>query len=602
MRRGVSLGLALLRATALGALVLLLWNPAVSRVESGVATPLVLLDASLSMAGQGGGWHAALDTARALAHGGVIWRFGARVTAFDTLPPADGASRLGPALAAAAARGGPVVVVTDGAITDAADLPPDLARGPRIIVVPRAPFFDAFVASVEGPRHVSAGDTIRLSVSYGTAGPKEAGRGEREGTLIVNLSGRRIASHRVVLPDSGVVSTDITLPASLFAPSASALEVRLEGASDSEPRDDARTFVLDVSPQPSVVLLAAPPDWETRFLARTLTDVARVPLRAFVAAEPAAAGGGGGPWRDGATLAAVSQAEVAQAVAAARLVIEAGEPATLARFVPPHKGAVLLWAPARRQDGGGGGGDWYVQPPGPSPLAAALAGAAWDSLPPVTGLVELAPDSAAVVVLTARLGRRGAPRPLVVLSERDGRRRAVVGGAGLYRWAFRGGASAEAYRALVAALSDWLLAGGEGRREKFAPVTYEVPNGMPLVWRWTGAGAPQDAPLSLWEGGRERRDTLRFDAGGRAELTLAPGVYRYAAAVPPSAGGGERGLVAVETYSDEWRPATPALAPQAGLPAARVVIGGLRDRWWLFVLAVVALAAEWAWRRRQGLP
>ena len=595
MRRGVSLGLTLLRATALGTLVLLLWNPAVSRVESGVATPLVLLDASLSMAGQGGGWRAALDTARALAHGGVIWRFGDRVTAFDTLPPADGASRLGPALAAAAARGGPVVVVTDGAITDAADLPPDLARGPRIVVVPRAPFFDAFVASVDGPRHVSAGDTIRLSVSYGTAGPKEAGRGKREGTLIVNLSGRRIASHRVVLPDSGVVSTDITLPASLFAPGASALEVRLEGASDSEPRDDARTFVLDVSPQPSVVLLAAPPDWETRFLARTLTDVARVPLRAFVAAEP----GGSTPWRDGATLAAVAAPEVARAVAAARLVIEAGEPATLARFVPPHKGAVLLWPAARRQEGGG---DWYVQPPGPSPLAAALAGAAWDSLPPVTGLVELAPDSAAVVVLTARLGRRGAPRPLVVLSERDGRRRAVVAGAGLYRWAFRGGASAEAYRALVAALTDWLLAEGAGSRERFVPVTYEVPNGMPLVWRWTGAGAPQDAALSLWEGGRERRDTLRFDAGGRAELRLAPGVYRYAAAAPPSAGGGERGLVAVEMYSDEWRPAGRALAPQAGLPAVRVVSGGLRDRWWLFVLAVVALAAEWAWRRRQGLP
>ena len=595
MRRGVSLGLTLLRATALGTLVLLLWNPAVSRVESGVATPLVLLDASLSMAGQGGGWRAALDTARALAHGGVIWRFGDRVTAFDTLPPADGASRLGPALAAAAARGGPVVVVTDGAITDAADLPPDLARGPRIVVVPRGPFFDAFVASVDGPRHVSAGDTIRLSVSYGTAGPKEAGRGKREGTLIVNLSGRRIASHRVVLPDSGVVSTDISLPASLFAPGASALEVRLEGASDSEPRDDARTFVLDVSPQPSVVLLAAPPDWETRFLARTLTDVARVPLRAFVAAEP----GGSTPWRDGATLAAVAAPEVARAVATARLVIEAGEPATLARFVSSSKGAVLLWPAARRQEGGG---DWYVQPPGPSPLAAALAGAAWDSLPPVTGLVELAPDSAAVVVLTARLGRRGAPRPLVVLSERDGRRRAVVAGAGLYRWAFRGGASAEAYRALMAGLVDWLLAEGAGSRERFVPVTYEVPNGLPLVWRWTGAGAPQDAALSLWEGGRERRDTLRFDAGGRAELRLAPGVYRYAAAAPPSAGGGERGLVAVEMYSDEWRPAGPALAPQAGLPAVRVVSGGLRDRWWLFVLAVVALTAEWAWRRRQGLP
>jgi len=29
---------------------------------------------------------------------------------------------------------------------------------------------------------------------------------------------------------------------------------------------------------------------------------------------------------------------------------------------------------------------------------------------------------------------------------------------------------------------------------------------------------------------------------------------------------------------------------------------GLRDRWWLFAIAIAAFAAEWAWRRRQGLP
>src|SRR5439155_26463532 len=110
------------------------------------------------------------------------------------------------------------------------------------------------------------------------------------------------------------------------------------------------------------------------------------------------------------------------------------------------------------------------------------------------------------------------------------------------------------------------------------PVTYEVPNGLPLVWRWTGAGAPQDAALSLWEGGRERRDTLRFDAGGRAELRLAPGVYRYAAAAPPSAGGGERGLVAVEMYSDEWRPGGGAPAPQARRPPGPGGGGGGRGR------------------------
>jgi hypothetical protein len=168
----VTLGLALLRAAGLGALALLVWNPTIPRAAAGRQSALVLLDASLSMVGHGGRWRQALDTARALAHGGVIWRFGTGVTAFDTAPPAAGASRLAPALAAAAARGGPIVVVTDGAVSDLADLPVDLLHRTRLVVLPRVPFFDAFVAAVEGPRRVSVGDTIRLQVSYGVAGPR----------------------------------------------------------------------------------------------------------------------------------------------------------------------------------------------------------------------------------------------------------------------------------------------------------------------------------------------------------------------------------------------------------------------------------------------
>jgi len=61
-------------------------------------------------------------------------------------------------------------------------------------------------------------------------------------------------------------------------------------------------------------------------------------------------------------------------------------------------------------------------------------------------------------------------------------------------------------------------------------------------------------------------------------------------------------VVAVETYSDEWRPRAPSLTAQAGEPTARMATIGLRDRWWLFVIAIAALATEWAWRRRQGLP
>jgi len=608
VRRRVTLGLAALRAAALGALVLLLWNPSGARIAAGGAPPLVLLDASLSMAGHGGRWRDALDTGRALAQGGIIWRFGERVAGFDTLPPTDGASRLAPALDAAAARGGPVTVVSDGAIPDLADIPPDLARRARIVVLPRAPFFDAFVASVEGPRRVAAGDTIRLRVSYGAAGKtagdtarKRAGKGEdRSATLAVNVSGRRILSRPVVLPDSGIVSTDLTLSPSpaFYGPFTGSsptggwqvLEVRVEGvAGDSEPRDDSRLFVLEVKPQPSVVLLASPPDWETRFLARTLEDVARVPVRTFIEAEP-----GGSRWRDAATLESRAPSEVARAVAGAALVIEAGDPATFSRFSP--QGAVLLWPGTRRLDG-----DWYVQPPpsGPSPLTGALAGVAWDSLPPATSLVELAPDSSTTVALAARLARRGPARPMVALSERAGARRAVIAAGGLYRWAFRGGASAEAYRALVAGLVDWLLEQGTGHRERFAPVTYETPNGIPLQWRWTGKGEPSDVVVSLAADPGHRIDTLRFDAGGRAELRLPPGVYRYAAS---DGRGAERGVVAVDTYSDEWRPAVPILVPQSGTPGGRLTSVALRDRWWLFVVVIVALVAEWAWRRRLGLP
>jgi hypothetical protein len=124
VRNRLTIGLALLRAVGIGAVLLLLVNPTWSRPVPASGPPLVLLDASLSMTGPAGPWQAALDSARRLAAGGPIWRFGSGVAAFDSGPPGDGATRLAPALAAAAARGGAVVVVTDGAVGDASELPP----------------------------------------------------------------------------------------------------------------------------------------------------------------------------------------------------------------------------------------------------------------------------------------------------------------------------------------------------------------------------------------------------------------------------------------------------------------------------------------------
>src|SRR5437660_12254122 len=108
---------------------------------------------------------------------------------------------------------------------------------------------------------------------------------------------------------------------------------------------------------------------------------------------------------------------------------------------------------------------------------------------------------------------------MVALSERAGARRAVIAAGGLYRWAFRGGASAEAYRALVAGLVDWLLEQGAGSRERFAPVTYETPNGIPLQWRWTGKGEPRSEERRVGKEGRYRwsRDHARKEQRRRGQ-------------------------------------------------------------------------------------
>ncbi|HYU29656.1 MAG TPA: hypothetical protein VEK83_11540 [Gemmatimonadales bacterium] len=580
------MSLVTLRAVAVLALLLLLWNPASSRLLPSGDQPIVLLDASLSMSGAP--WRAALDSARGFAHDrAVVWRFGSGVAAFDTAPPADGATRLGPALEAAAARAGEVVIVTDGAVDDVADIPADLLRRPRVITTPRPAFWDAYVARVEGTRHVTRSDTIRLKVSYGIVGTRDGGRGRGKATVAVSVEGRRLASQPVTLPDSGVLTTEITLPAShLPRPGWQVLEVRLDGAGDAEPRDDSRQFVVDVSLDPAAVIFASPPDWEARFLARTLADVARLPVRVFVETEP-------GRWRDGATLVPVASGDLTRAAQGARLVIALGDPARARAFTSAAQVARVIWAT------NGQPGDWYVERPVSSPFTAALAGVLWDSLPPATAVAVAPRDSAqATVALTARLVRRGPPRPVLTLERRNGERVATVSAAGLWRWAFRGGAADEAYRSFVAALVDWLLGdGGRGTRERVVPESFEAPNGLPTVWRWVSADTARPVAVTLRSDDTTRLDTLRFDAAGRAQLRLPPGVYHYAIG-----GGTERGVVAVETYSDEWLPRAPTLASQPGEATARLASVGLRDRWWLFVIAIAALATEWALRRRQGLP
>lgn len=580
-----------LRGVALVVLVLLIWNPGISGDTSLTAPPLVLLDASLSMAAAAR-WPEALRAARGAAgREGVVWRFGRIVSQFDTTAPAQGATRLAPALAAAAARAGPIVVITDGEIDDATALAPDLARRPRVVLVPRKAPRDFFVSRLGGPRRVSGNDTLRLTVAYGTAGASAPRGGAEDARLVVRSGGAVLLTRPVVPPDSGTLTTELTLAAARLASGPQALEVRIEVPGDPEPRDDARLWIVDVSPRPAVVVLAAPPGWETRFLAVALEAVARVPVRVFVRLGRQAVG-----WRDARTLGAVGDVEVAGAVRLARLLVTTGG-------APVPGGVPATVSRLRIESAGARDGDWYVRPAAVSPLAGMLTGIDWDALPPATGLAPPTANGGAIVVLEASLARRGTAQPGVVLRERGGAggrvRSAAIHATGLWRWQFRGGQSAVAYRAVVAALVDWLLQeGGEGAvPDRVAPAASVVANGLPLVWRWLGGGEPSNVPIRFEGPGGEYRDSLRFDLAGRAELSLPPGVYRYT--VPGDLG---QGLVAVEAYSDEWRPRPVTLTAQSGAVGGAGGSVALREHWWPYVVLVAALVAEWAWRRREGLP
>jgi hypothetical protein len=166
---------------------------------------------------------------------------------------------------------------------------------------------------------------------------------------------------------------------------------------------------------------------------------------------------------------------------------------------------------------------------------------------------------------------------------------------GLWRWAFRGGASEQAYRTWVAATASWLLGGVDSSRGSARTVRPVVANGRPVTFEWTGQGPPTALGIT-WNGeGAPPADTLRFDGSGHAVVWLRPGEYRYRLA------GGGGGVAAVEAYSDELLPRPVVLSAheaRAPVPPAR---RAAREWLWLFALCIAALAAEWIARRRLGL-
>ncbi|HEU4955735.1 MAG TPA: hypothetical protein VFT28_14210, partial [Gemmatimonadales bacterium] len=408
------------RALAWSALGLLLINVSCP-TSRGALRPLVLLDGSLSMGAPGGRWREARDSAGRI---GEIRLFGDEVPVADTTPRL-GHSLLGPALTAAAASERSVVILTDGEIEDAGDLPRELLDRASIRLFPRVARGDLVLASVSGPARVTAGDTIPLELDLRAL----AGAGSDSLRVEVRTGNDTVAAQRVRVPTGGAARVRLSVPSAAIGPGTHALRVALTNADDSEPRTDTRIHIVTVARTPGVVLLAAPGDWDSRFLYRTLRDVAQLPVRGFVRLE-------GERWRTMEDLSPVSAERVRRASRGADLLILKGDPGGLAQ----GSAARGLWYwPSGERGSAPIPGDWYLSASEVSPVAGAFLGMPVDSFPPATQLVSLQPGAGDWVGLTAQLGRRGAARPAVI-GRQEGRARVVtVGADGLWRWAFRGG-------------------------------------------------------------------------------------------------------------------------------------------------------------------
>jgi len=147
------------RAVAWAALGLLLVNLS-CRVRGTPPRPLVLLDASLSMAAPGGHWREARDSA---VRWGEVRTFGDERAGRDSVP-GRGRSLLAPALLAAAASDRPVIIVSDGEIEDVREIPADILAGSGVRTFPRTPGFDVAITRVTGSERVAAGDSIQLEL------------------------------------------------------------------------------------------------------------------------------------------------------------------------------------------------------------------------------------------------------------------------------------------------------------------------------------------------------------------------------------------------------------------------------------------------------
>jgi hypothetical protein len=498
--------------------------------------------------------------------------------------PADVSSNSRPAVERALGRGHPLVVVTDGELGDPEALS-DLPAGSRVVVVNHAQVPDLAVASLELPRAIVSGDTIEVRVGL-VAGARGAAAG------ILTLTVGDVPSLTVPVDSMGpYAERPVQLRARIEGregPTIVRAIVRSPG--DAEPRNDTLSMAVDLSRAASAVFVSTSPDQDARYALSVLRGALAVPTRGYFRVAPNA-------WRVDGSLAPISEADVRTAFREAPVAILHGDTAA---FGPPRaatSGPLALLVPVSTSED-----EWYAAAAPPSPLAPALSGLPWDSLPPIS--VGSVPPAGQWRALEVRRPHE-ADRRVIIAGSDTPRRIVVVAASGLWNWRFRGGPSADAFTALWGSLFDWLAAERADRRAA-VPTGIVLRAGEPV--RWHRGSATDSSVLVVLRrvsntGARTRTDSARVDSMTlrfRADATvtesraLAPGIYTA------TVRGGTT-MLAVNS-SREWLPRQPRV--RAGAIGGGVPVDAaprLRTVGWAYAALLLLLCTEWVVRRRFGM-
>lgn len=604
--------LALVRATVLVVVLLLLFDPSVpmSR-EARASTRWVLLDASLSMSATDAdgrsAWEGAEARARELEVGG--WRVMRFADGSLGPPDSTGArpeglgSMLGPALQAAAEGGARQVrVLSDFRLEDAVALRAVLDALPVDVV------FEHFGGTVTnagiGRLHVP--DMLQPD---GTPTAEIEVHGGAEGDSIgidVFEEERAIASVNVPAPTPGLrSSTTVQLPPSAAGGRVRySARVRIDG--DAFPDDDEAVTYANIGHEAgALVLLAVVPGWEARYLLPVLEDVTGLSSVGYLRA---------GPDRFVRMGRAVDRAPPVDSVSVRRAASDAAVLVVvgLAAVAEPWIDA-MVGAPGRRLilpgDAEGASaagievaqpraGEWYASPDAPtSPIAGSLAGVSLQGLPPLTNVMVPAVPIAQPP-LHVQLAGAGAPQSAFALVERPSGRVVVALASGFWRWAARDNGR-EPYRRLWSGIASWLLSGEALVAAEPRPEAWVVGRDEPV--RWSLSEDSSRITISDTEG--VVVDTVIGD--GRPSVgVLPPAEYTYVVS-SPSGDTLATGRFDVAASNNEMLP--PSVVPE--LPVRNASAGGtgegagrpLRTLPWPYLLVIVLLCTEWVVRRRSGL-